>query len=130
MEVSPRGGGCKIAGLQHLAYNVDLIENEIRKAVGLPVVNITQTECDGFWCEMVVHARPGQSGIFKKIWMDSEIREKNLKMVDLSVKPSDYVKPFTGANMALGDMFLKFESREELDSVMSDTNNWLHIELE
>ena len=33
MEVSPRGGGCKIAELQRLAYGVDLIENEVRKAI-------------------------------------------------------------------------------------------------
>ena len=37
MEVSPRGGGCKIAELQKLAYGVDLIENEVRSAVGLPL---------------------------------------------------------------------------------------------
>ena len=36
MEVSPRGGGCKIAELQRLAYGVDLIENEVIKAVGMP----------------------------------------------------------------------------------------------
>lgn len=65
MEVSPRGGGCKIAELQRLAFGVDLIENEVRKAVGLPVEAVKQTECDGHWCEMVVHARPGESGILK-----------------------------------------------------------------
>ena len=43
MEVSPRGGGCKIAEIQKMAFGVDLIENEIRKAVGLPVNDINQT---------------------------------------------------------------------------------------
>ena len=37
------------------------------------------------------------------------------------------VQPFTGANMSLGDMFLRFESREELDRVMSKSNEWLDI---
>ena len=110
MEVSPRGGGCKIAELQRLAFGVDLIENEVRKAVGLPVEAVKQTECDGHWCEMVVHARPGESGILKKIWVDPEIEEKYLKVVDLSAKEGDYVKPFTGANMALGDMFFRFSA--------------------
>jgi hypothetical protein len=32
MEVSPRGGGCKIAELQRMAYGVDLIEAEVKKA--------------------------------------------------------------------------------------------------
>lgn len=130
MEVSPRGGGCKIAELQRLAFGVDLIENEVRKAVGLPVVDVKQTECDGCWCEMVVHARPGESGILKEINVDKEVEEKYLKMVDLSAKKGDYVKPFTGANMALGDMFFRFDTRKELDDVMSNSHKWLKIILE
>lgn len=130
MEVSPRGGGCKIAELQRMAYSVDLIEAEVRKAVGMPINDIMQTECDGFWCEMVVHARYGQSGVLKRVTVDDEIKKKYLKVVDLSTKRGDYVKPFTGANMALGDMFFRFDSREELDEVMAKSKEWLHIELE
>lgn len=129
MEVSPRGGGCKIAELQKLAYKVDLIENEVRKAVGMDTIDICQKECDGYWCEMIVHARPGKSGVLKSIWVDREIEEKYLKVVDLSVNVGDYVKPFTGANMSLGDMFFRFDSREELDRVMMKSSEWLHIEL-
>lgn len=130
MEVSPRGGGCKIAELQRMAYGVDLIENEVRSAVGMPLLEIKQTECDGVWCEMVVHARPDQSGILKRIYVDVEIENKYLKLTDLSVKPGDMVLPFTGANMSLGDMFLRFDSREELEAVMANVNEWLHIELD
>ena len=130
MEVSPRGGGCKIAELQRLAYGVDLIENEVRKAVGMPLTEIKQTECDGYWCEMVIHARPGQSGVLKGIKIDPKIEKKYVKLVDLSVKPGDFVEPFTGANMSLGDMFLRFDSREVLDEVMSKSKEWLIIELE
>ena len=130
MEVSPRGGGCKIAEIQRLAYGVDLIENEVRKAIGMPLQEIKQTNCDGVWCEMVVHARPGQSGILRCIYVDKEIENKYLKLTDMYAKPGDKVLPFTGANMSLGDMFFRFDSREELDDVMSRVNEWLHIELE
>ena len=130
MEVSPRGGGCKIAELQRMAYGVDLIENEVRKAVGLPVTDIKQTECNGHWCEMVIHARPGQSGILKGVSIDPDIEKKYVKLVDMAAKKGDVVLPFTGANMALGDMFLRFDSREELDAVMAKSSEWLHIELE
>lgn len=129
MEVSPRGGGCKIAELQRMAYGVDLIENEVRKAVGMPVESVKQTKCDGYWCEMVVHARPHESGILQSVWVDDDIREKYLKVVDLAAKSGDIVKPFTGANMALGDMFFRFDSREELDRIMGKAREWLHIDL-
>lgn len=130
MEVSPRGGGCKIAEIQKLSFGVDLIENEIRKAVDMPVNEMSNNKCDGYWCEMVIHARPGQSGNFKELIIDKEIKEKYVKVIDLSVKKGDKVLPFTGANMSLGDMFLRFESREELDDIMSKVNKWLYIELE
>lgn len=129
MEVSPRGGGCKIAELQQRAFGINFIENEVRKAVGLKVEKIEQTECDGYWCEMVIHARPGQSGVLKSISIDPEIKENYVKVIDISAKAGDYVKPFTGANMALGDIFLRFDSREELDNVMSKSKEWLVINL-
>lgn len=129
MEVSPRGGGCKIAELQHLAYGVNLIEAEVRSALDLPVEGVSQAECNGVWCEMVVHARPGESGVLKKITIDSEIENRYLKVCDIAAQYGDVVKPFTGANMALGDLFLRFDSREELDAVISRSDEWLHIEL-
>lgn len=130
MEVSPRGGGCKIAELQKMAYGIDLIEREVRKAVGLSIEDITQSECDGFWCEMVIHARPGQSGKFKSIEIDTGIKDKYVKLVELSVNKGDFVKPFTGANMALGNMFLRFDSRQELNNVIASSKDWLKIELD
>lgn len=130
MEVSPRGGGCKIAELQRMAYGIDLIEAEIRNAVGLPLNEVKQTECNGVWCEMVIHARPGESGKFKKLIIDKEVEEKYIKVIDMTAKEGDMVLPFTGANMSLGDMFLRFDTRKELDDVMSKVNDWLKIDLE
>lgn len=130
MEVSPRGGGCKIAELQRFAYGIDLIECEVRAALGMPLLEIKQSNCDGCWCEFVIHAARGQSGIFKKMVIDDEIKSKHVKVVDMTVKEGDMVHPFTGANMSLGDMFLRFDSREELNEVMSCSHEWLKIELE
>ena len=129
MEVSPRGGGCKIAELQRMAYGIDLIEAEVRKAVGLPVPEIEQPACSGHWCELVIHARPGQSGILKGISIEPEIERKYVKLIDMSARKGDVVLPFTGANMALGDMFLRFDSRQELDAIMEKASEWLRIDL-
>ncbi len=127
MEVSPRGGGCKIAEIQQMAMGVNLIENEIRNAVGLPLIEFSIKPTDGYWCEMIVHSGPKQEGILNKISIDSEIKDKYIKLVDLSVKSGDIVKPFTGANMSLGDIFLRFDSRKELDDIMNKSNEWLNI---
>lgn len=130
MEVSPRGGGSKLAEIQEMAYNVSLLKNEISSAVGLPISDFNPSEIDGVWCALVIHANPGQTGKFKRIVINDEIMKKYVKLVDCSLKEGDEVLPLTGANMALGDMFLRFDSREELEEVMAKQNDWLKIELE
>lgn len=130
MEVSPRGGGCKIAELQDMAYHVDLMENEIRKAVGLPLKKMIQSHCDGYWCEMVIHSNERRSGILKEIHIEPEIEDKYLKVADISVKKGDIVEGFTGANKALGDIFLRFDTRENLNDVINSSNEWINVEFE
>lgn len=130
MEVSPRGGGCKIAELQRLAYGIDLIKNEVMKAVGMPVGEIYQTALSNCWCEMVLHAKPSQTGIFKSIEIREDVLNDNVRIIDLSVKPGDIVKPFTGANMSLGDIFLECKNREELEQLLASQDDWLTICLE
>ena len=127
MEVSPRGGGCKIAELQEMSVGVNVIENEIRKAVGMELLPITETPIEGHWCEMIIHARPGQEGTFERMEIRKDLRENNVRVIDMSTKLGDYVHPFTGANMALGDMFLQFPTREELNKNIEDTTQWLDI---
>ena len=129
MEVSPRGGGCKIAELQEMSVGVNVIENEIRKAVGMPLLPIEEKPIEGHWCEMIVHARPGQEGEFECMDIRDDIKKKNVRVIDMSTKPGDYVHPFTGANMALGDMFLQFDTREALNESIEDTQRWLDIVL-
>ena len=129
MEVSPRGGGCKIAELQTLAYGIDFIEAEVRAALGYPVQINKTCECNGTWCEMVIHTQNDESGIYEGLDLDPTFKEKHIEVIDLSVQPGDMVHPFTGANMALGDMFLKFSSREELNKHMNTVNDWMKIKL-
>lgn len=129
MEVSPRGGGCKIAEIQHLATGTNLIEAEIRQAIGEEVEGLFQPEFEGVWCEMVVHNGAGKSGYFEKLEIDAEIREKYVRLVDMSAMPGDYVEPFTGANKSFGDVFLRFGSREELNDIMGHSNEWMRIRL-
>lgn len=127
MEVSPRGGGCKIAELQEMSVGVNVIENEIRKAVGMPLLPIEKKNIAGHWCEMIIHARPGQEGVFEQMNIRDDVRQKNVRVIDVSTTPGDYVHPFTGANMALGDMILHFETRDDLDETIADTTKWLDI---
>lgn len=127
MEVSPRGGGCKMAEIQDMAYNENLVENEIRKSVGMPLKNISHNICDGHWCEMVIHSDVKDLKMFKDIYLDPEIKNNYVKLLDVSVTQGEIVHPFTGANMALGNIFLRADTRQELENIVSTSDKWLNI---
>ncbi len=127
MEVSPRGGGCKIAELQEMAYGIPFIENEIRKAVNMPLVDVDAKAIEGVWCEMVIHS--DREGVFEDIIIDKDIKEKYVQLLDIGVKKGATVKTFTGGNQAIGNIFLKTKTREELDELISREKEWLKIVL-
>lgn len=127
MEVSPRGGGCKIAELQKYAFGVDLIEEEVRSAVGMPLFDIKHSNCDGCWCEMVIHADNDSEGVFDRLIIDDRIKDKYIKELDISINKGDIVYPFSGANASIGDVFFRFENRGELEEVMGNITEYIKI---
>lgn len=74
---------------------------------------------------MIVHASRGQQGIFKELDISEEKKENNVRVLDMSTKPSDEVLPFTSANPANVDMFLQFDTRKELNEAIKDLSQWL-----
>lgn len=127
MEVSPRGGGNRIAELQDMATGQSLIRNEIKKALGMPLDNITVPEYDGVWCNYILHS--SKEGTLVSVNIDPEFQKKYVRDIGLIVKPGDHIVPFTGANTSLGTLFLRFESRNELDNVLNNVNSWISINL-
>ena len=127
MEVSPRGGGCRIAEIQEMSMGAKLIENEIRASVKMPLVPISKTSLEGYWVEMIVHSDSLQSGELKEIEIDRDIEKKNIRYKHLLVKPGDIVPAFTGANATLGDIFLHFENKYVMDDILFSNREWLKI---
>ena len=127
MEVSPRGGGNRIAELQDMATGQNLIRNEIKKAVGLPLDDIREPVYDGVWCNYILHSF--EEGTLVSIDIDPEFQNKYIRNVGLIVKPGDHIMPFKGANNSLGTLFLRFDSREELEQSLNNSASWLKIHL-
>ena len=127
MEVSPRGGGNRIAELQDMATGQSLIQNEIRKALGMPLDNITAPQYDGVWCNYILHSN--KPGTFVSIDIKPDFLQKHVRDIGLIVQPGDKVVPFTGANTSLGTLFLQFDSRKDLEESLNDTSSWLEINL-
>lgn len=127
MEVSPRGGGNRIAELQDMATGQSLISAEICKAVSLPLPKIESPSYKGAWCNYVLHS--SKPGVLGSIDFDKDFLHKYVKDVSLTVKQGDAISTFTGANTSLGTVFLYAESRPELNEVLRRINNYIHIKL-
>lgn len=127
MEVSPRGGGNRIAELQDMATSQSLIRAEICKALSLPLEEISSPNYDGVWCNYILHS--SIEGTFVSLEMEESFRRKYVKDVGLIVKEGDKIVPFTGANTSLGTLFLRAETRNELDQILMDIDKYVQINL-
>lgn len=125
MEVSPRGGGNRLAEMIRFATGVDLITNSVRAAVGDEVVGVEQKPYNGYWAEVILHAE--KDGYFDRLDINSDFEEKYVKQIDLWVKENDKVSAFRGANDAIGTLVLNFSTEDELVSALSNQSRWLHV---
>lgn len=127
MEVSPRGGGNRLAEMIRFATGVDLITNAVRAAVGEEVVGVEQKPYDGHWAEVVLHTE--KDGQFVSLDIDEDFRQAHVKQVDLWVEKGDEVRAFKGANDAIGTLVLNFDNEKNLLSALSNPNIWSKITL-
>jgi len=124
MEVTPRGGGNRLAECLKYATGVDLISNAVRAAVGMPIENIYQKPYDGYWAEFILHS--DKPGFFDSLWIADEIKE-NIIECDLWIEPGTKVGGFKGANEAIGTLIMKYDSEERLNAIMSDIPKYTKI---
>lgn len=127
MEVSPRGGGNRLAEMLRYATGVDLITACTRAAVGDPVENIQEKNYNGCWAEVVLHSK--KTGVFKELQINNSLPAKIVER-DLWVKQGDHVDCFEGANNAIGMLILSFSSNEELIKTLANQDSWLNIIVE
>lgn len=126
MEVSPRGGGNRLAECLRYATGVDMIINMVKYSVGLPIDNIEQKPYDGCWAEIILHS--DKPGIFKELWVSDEIIG-NVYERDLWIKEDDQVGGFEAANEAIGTLVLNFDSQEKIEEVLSNQEKYVKVVL-
>ena len=124
MEVSPRGGGNRLAEILRYATGVDLITNAVKAAIGEPIKDIQQNSYDGFWAEIILHSNT--DGIFKELWVSADVKS-NIIETDLWIESGDKVSAFDAANAAIGTLVLRFENEKEMSEKMNNIKAWLKV---
>lgn len=126
MEVSPRGGGNRLAEMVRFGSGVDMITAYVRASVGDPLRNMRSANFDGHWAEIILHAY--SDGVFDSL----EIAPEYMNYVfqtDLWVKHGDRIKCFNGANDAIGTLVMKFKNEEALEKAMSSISQWCKVKM-
>ncbi len=126
MECSPRGGGNRLAEMVRYSTDVDLVENAVRAAVGLPIIGVEQKSYNGYWAEVILHSE--KPGIFNELLIAEKIKD-NVVEKDLWIRKGDAVGGFSAANEAIGTLVLKFETLEEIEKLMSNLQSFVKVML-
>lgn len=125
MEVSPRGGGNRLSEMLRYASGQDLIENNIRAALGMPLLEMSDPIYNGAWAEVVLHS--DKDGLFDTVKIDNVFKNKHVVEEDIWVKKGDEVKAFTGANEAIGTIVLKFKSYDEAQFMLKNVKDYIKV---
>lgn len=124
MEMSPRGGGNRLAEMERLISGNDMIEAAVRGALDLPIPDFKPRNINGHWAEIVIHA--DEPGVFKAVEIAPEYKQY-VRMLDLYIKPGDTVHPFEGANNAIGTVAVNLPTANDLYRDLESANNWIKI---
>ncbi len=124
MEVSPRGGGNRLAEILEYATGTELVKNAVRAAVGDEIPPMSDPVYNGCWAEIILHA--DKDGSFKELAIDDEVRPY-VHETDLWVETGDEVHTFTAANFAVGTLVLRFDDKDIMNRIVNDI--YKHIEV-
>lgn len=124
MEVSPRGGGNRLAEMLQLATGAPLIENTVRAAMNMPLLPMPPCEYHGHWMLLMVHSE--KDGVFDSLSIHPSYTHV-VKELDLWVSKGDKVRKFNGANDAIGSIFLHCESQEQIENILRNVRDIINI---
>lgn len=124
MEVSPRGGGNRLAEMLKYATGVDLVEAAVMAALGMPVVKMSSAHFQGNFAEIILHA--DKDGIFDGVRV-VENSQFHIVEKDLWVREGENIHGFTGANQAIGTVVLQSEDKKTLAKLLEEVPSWCKV---
>ena len=114
MEVSPRGGGNRIAEIITLHTGIDLIARHIKDCLGIPCDDTFTYNKEKRIAEIIVHSL--ESGRYSGIQIDNSIKHKIMQL-DIWVKRGEFIDSFTGANKAIGTVIMSLDDNDEVETL-------------
>ena len=127
MEVSPRAGGNRLAEILNYATDVDIIKAETYKSVGMDCVNVQEPNYKGNYAIYNLHSI--RHGRFEKLMVEPTFESEYIVEKEIRIKAGDVVEPFAGANASLGTLFLRTNTRQEMEDILNNIDKYVKIVL-
>ncbi len=127
MEISPRGGGNRLAEVVRYATGVDMITDSVCAALGMSIEEVESWSYNGHWAEIMLHSY--QDGIFHELEISDEVKPY-VRDLDLWVKSGDEIHAFSSARYAIGSLILCFPTEEMMLEKLNDQQSWLKVNVE
>ena len=126
MEVSPRGGGNRLAEMVRLATGGDMITAAVIAALG-GSPEIRQREYQGHWAEVILHSQ--RAGRFVSLDVCDKIKPY-VHEIDLWVNKGQPIEKFRSASQSLGTMILKFPDSATMEKAICRASELYNISTE
>ena len=124
LELGSRAGGNMIPVQLSDMSGIDLVAANVLCAMGEQPERIDFEQPQEAYATHVLHSL--QSGIYKAVEIDDELLPHVYRQV-LYAREGDRVEPFNGANRAIGIVFAKFDSTQQMHDNMSKINDSIHV---
>lgn len=127
LELGSRAGGNMIPVQLSDVSGADLVEANVRCAMGEDPGPI-ECDCDsgGAFSAYVLHSL--EDGVFERVLFSDEIGRHVYRSV-LYARPGDRVKRFDDASKALGIVFLRFDSADQMDEMLLNVDTHIKVVL-
>lgn len=127
MELGARAGGNFIPLQLSDVSGIDLVQANVLCALGITPENIEFSGNEAVAATCVVHS--AEAGIFRRLRIAPELLPSVYRKI-MYKKEGDLVEVFNGANQALGILFLRFETVEQLQHFVRGKDELVRVEVE
>jgi len=125
LELGARSGGSLIPQITALATGVDMVPYVIKAALGEDCSDLKMAPVKGYWSNYMAHAN--ETGKYEGIEYDDNFKRNHLVDFVTDIKEGDFVHKYRDAQDCVGELLLKYESRQQMDEMIENMDQHVRI---